>query len=109
MARTVTRSPTVTGCSKVIRSTATVTTMRPEWRIAAIPATSSQSLTIAPPWTLSPKLASVGPIHRVSTALDSDGGRNSSATGAGSLGARPKKLNLKEGPSCQASGVACRP
>ena len=42
-----------------------VTTRWPEWRIAAIPATSSQSFMIVPPCTLPAVLASANPIQRV--------------------------------------------
>ncbi len=44
-------SATLTGARKVIRSTAAVTARCPEWRIAAIAATSSQSFITTPPWT----------------------------------------------------------
>ena len=80
-ARTVTRLPTSTGCSNVMRSIPAVTTGRPEWRIAAIPATSSHIRMMWPPCTLPAVLASVGPIQRVSTDMDWDGGRGSIEAG----------------------------
>ena len=61
VAFTVSRSPTSTGCRKVIRSMAAVTTRRPEWRTAAIPATSSQRCRITPPCTLPAMFASAIP------------------------------------------------
>ena len=73
-ARTVTSSPTNTGCRNVIRSIAAVTTRFPEWRIAAIPATSSHSFMIEPPCTLPAVLASGMPIQRVSTEWECEGG-----------------------------------
>lgn len=75
LALTVTRWPTKTGWRNVMRSMAAVTTRVPQWRIAAMPATSSQSFMIVPPWTLPAVFASVTPIQCVSTA--SSGGRGS--------------------------------
>jgi hypothetical protein len=49
VAEQVTSSPTWTGRMNVIRSTAAVTTRLRQWRIAAIPATSSQSFMTTPP------------------------------------------------------------
>ena len=72
-ALTVTRCPTNTGWRKVMRSIAAVTTRVPQWRMAAIPATSSQSFMIDPPCTLPAVFASMTPIQCVSTA--SAGGR----------------------------------
>ena len=60
-----------------MRSIAAVTTRRPEWRMAAMPATSSHSFMIVPPCTLPAVLASGMPIHLVSVECDSDGGRGS--------------------------------
>ena len=83
VARTVTRSPTSTGWRKIIRSTPAVTTRHPEWRIAAIPATSSQRDMIRPPWMLPAVLASPTPVQRVRTETESDGGRGGGAIAAG--------------------------
>src|SRR3954469_16665430 len=66
----------------VMRSMATVTTRVPQWRTAAMPATSSQRYMITPPWTLPARLASPGPIQRLSSDLDSDGGLGSTAPGS---------------------------
>src|SRR5918992_3181902 len=68
-----------------MRSMAAVTTRQPEWRTAAMPATSSHMRMISPPWTLPALLAVWIPIQRVRTDADSDGGRGS--TRLGSLGA----------------------
>ena len=91
MAFTVSRFPTYTGCRNVIRSIAAVTTRRPEWRTAAMPATSSQRCMITPPWTLPDVLASPIPIHRLSTELDLDGGRGSTAASLGPSAIHPSK------------------
>ena len=77
VAFTVSRLPTYTGCRNVIRSIAAVTTRSPEWRTAAMPATSSQRCMITPPWTLPAVFASPIPIQRLRTELDRDGGRGS--------------------------------
>src|SRR4051812_13589095 len=47
-----------------------------------MPATSSQRYMITPPWTLPARLASPGPIQRLSSDLDSDGGLGSTAPGS---------------------------
>ena len=47
--RTVRIIPTNTGCRNVMRSMPAVTTRLPEWRIAAMPATSSHIRMITPP------------------------------------------------------------
>src|SRR3954447_16966121 len=72
------------GLRNVIRSMPAVTTRVPEWRIAAMPATSSHRRMIAPPWTLPVVLASGMPIQRVITEREWAGVRGS--TGAGSYG-----------------------
>src|SRR5215208_764996 len=77
VAFTVTSWPTKTGWRKFIRSIAAVTTREPEWRTAAMPATSSQRCIITPPCTLPALLASEIPIHRLRIELDLDGGRGS--------------------------------
>src|SRR5437588_9765301 len=77
-----------------MRSIPAVTTRRPQWRIAAIPATSSQSFMITPPWTFPAVLASAMPIQRVSTEVESDGRRG--GTGPGSLGIHRVPTKLKE-------------
>ena len=63
VARTVTSSPTRTGRWKVMRSKPTVTTRWPQWRMAAMPATSSHSFRITPPWALPAEFDSGRPIH----------------------------------------------
>ena len=72
-----------TGCRNVIRSIAAVTTRRPEWRTAAIPATSSQRYMITPPCTLPAMFASAIPIQRLSSERDLEGGRGSTAASLG--------------------------
>jgi hypothetical protein len=62
-----------------MRSMAAVTARRPEWRTAAIPATSSHRCMITPPCTFPPRLASPIPIQRLRTELDAEGGRGSTA------------------------------
>ena len=86
VARTVTSIPTKIGCSKVMRSIPAVTMRVPQWRIAAIPATSSHMRMISPPCTLPAEFDSVMPIQRTIVELDLDGGRGSIAVG--SLGRR---------------------
>ena len=75
----VTSSPTLTGRMNVIRSIAAVTTRLRQCRIAAMPATSSQSFITIPPWTNPAELASPIPIHLTRTASES-------AAGLGSIG-----------------------
>src|SRR5262245_3900201 len=77
VAFTVTSWPTNTGCRKLILSIAAVTTRAPEWRTAAIPATSSQRCMSTPPCTLPEVFASAGPIQRLRIELDADGARGS--------------------------------
>ena len=60
-----------------MRSIAAVTTRAPEWRTAAIPATSSHRCMSTPPWTFPDVFASAGPIQRLRIELDADGGRGS--------------------------------
>src|SRR3954447_654735 len=67
----VSRSPTCTGATNVMRSTAAVTTRERAWRIAAVAAASSQSFITVPPWTNPAAFASEGPIHWTSTLRDS--------------------------------------
>ena len=50
----------------VIRSIAAVTTRPRQWRMAAIPAASSQSFITTPPWTNPAEFASPIPIHLTS-------------------------------------------
>jgi hypothetical protein len=52
-----------------------VTTRIPQWRMAAIPATSSQRCMIFPPWTLPAVFASDTPIQWVTIEIESDGRR----------------------------------
>ena len=73
-AEQVTSSPTLTGRMNVIRSMAAVTTRLRQWRIAAMPATSSQSFITIPPWTNPAELASPIPIHLTRTASESAAG-----------------------------------
>ena len=73
----VTSSPTLTGRMNVIRSIAAVTTRLRQWRIAAMPATSSQSFITIPPWTNPAELASPIPIHLTRTASESEAGLGS--------------------------------
>src|SRR5215208_7131231 len=84
VALSVSRCPTKTGCRNVMRSIATVTTRQPEWRTAAMPATSSQRYMITPPCTLPELLASLTLIHRLSSEREWDGGLG--CTAPGSLG-----------------------
>ena len=49
----------------------------PQWRRAAIPAASSQSLITMPPWTKPAELASVIPIHLTSSDSEAEAGRGS--------------------------------
>src|SRR5947209_13767999 len=77
-----------------MRSIPAVTTRSPQWRIAAMPATSSQSFMITPPWTFPAVLASAIPIQRVSAEVESDGRR--AGTGPGSLGIHRVPTNSKE-------------
>ena len=86
VARTVTSEPTSTGWRNVIRSMPAVTTRSPEWRTAAMPATSSHMCRITPPWTLPARLASPTPIQRLRIELESEGGLPVMTT---SLAARP--------------------
>ena len=79
LAEQIRSSPMLTGCMKVIRSIAAVTTRLPEWRIPAIPATSSQSRITTPPWTNPAELASPMPIHLTSSERDSAAGLASMA------------------------------
>jgi len=61
-----------------MRSIPTVTTGKPECRMAAMPATSSHMNMMIPPCTL-PRARSrrTGPIQRVSVEMDCEGGRGS--------------------------------
>ena len=58
VARQVSSSPIEIGSTKVTRSTPAVTTRRPQWRIAAIAAASSQVFITTPPCTKPAALAS---------------------------------------------------
>ena len=77
LACTVSSWPTFTGWMNVIRSIAAVTTRQPEWRTAAMPATSSQKRMITPPWTKPAVFESAMPSQRVNTDCEADGGRGS--------------------------------
>jgi hypothetical protein len=87
-----------------MRSIAAVTTRSPEWRTAAMPATSSQRCMITPPCTLPAVLASPIPIHRLSTELERDGGRGSTAASLGS-----STIQLSKEAGCQGLADACPP
>jgi hypothetical protein len=54
-----------------------VTTLRPQWRIAAIPAASSHIRITVPPWTNPAELASWMAIHRIRVDREADAGRGS--------------------------------
>ena len=63
----------------VIRSIPAVTTRRPQWRMAAIAAASSQIFITMPPCTKPAELASWTPIQRISSERESATGRGSGA------------------------------
>jgi uracil-DNA glycosylase len=81
-----------TGEVNVIRSIAAVTTRPPEWRIAAIPAASSQSFITTPPCTNPAELASPIPIQRARYERDCSGAFASTAGAYAPGGARPMPL-----------------
>src|SRR5215207_3240085 len=105
VAFTVTSWPTNTGWRKFIRSIAAVTTREPEWRTAAMPATSSQRCMISPPCTLPALFASAIPIQRLRIELDADGGRGS--TRARRLLLAQPNASENEEKTCQGLQVAC--
>ena len=111
VARQVSSSPTWTGSVNVIRSIPAVTTRRPQWRIAAIAAASSQVFITMPPWTKPAVLASWTPAQRISSERESATGRGSSSpltdccrpAGAASVAVRAAAAAASPGESPAAS------